>query len=130
MKEPSPQDLTEKEVYKSALENFTKTFNSQVKAGKEKYGTTLKVINGRNPYQDFLQESVDGLQYATQIYLQLQHMIAYVRATDWDDLDLLNSEEFLNFISNVVDNTRILSDEEYNKIKESFIGTTVDEYSC
>lgn len=125
-KEPLPENITDKEVYKTAFNRFSIAYNEQIESGRTKYGTTLKIVNGRNPYNDFLQEFADGLQYVTQIYLQLQHIIAFNRAIDLNDLDLLNSQEFVLFISNIVNNIRILSDEEYNKIKESFIRTTVD----
>lgn len=39
-------------------------------AGKAKYGTTLQTFNGRNAKMDLYQEVLDGIQYATQVWLE------------------------------------------------------------
>ena len=39
-------------------------------AGKAKYGTPLQTFNGRNAEMDLYQEVLDGIQYATQLWLE------------------------------------------------------------
>ena len=64
-----------------ARHNFERTFEHQIQKGYEKYGVTLESFNGRDAYQDFLQEQVDGLQYATQLYLEAKTFAALLAST-------------------------------------------------
>ena len=38
--------------------------------GKAKYGTYLRTRNGRNAINDYLQEQLDAIMYATQAYME------------------------------------------------------------
>tara|TARA_R110002110_G_scaffold198832_3_gene409429 strand:- start:8478 stop:8768 length:291 start_codon:yes stop_codon:yes gene_type:complete len=39
----------------------------RIEFGKKKYGTALHTHNGRDPWIDWLQEQLDGVQYAAQM---------------------------------------------------------------
>ena len=44
----------------------------RIQFGKDKYGTTLMTHNGRDAFQDFLEEMLDGVQYISQCVLEGQ----------------------------------------------------------
>ena len=73
-KEPPPQEgLTL--VWPTAQKRFGGMLDHQVGVGYRKYGTYLRTFNGRDAYGDFLAEQVDGLMYATQLYLEAQTFV-------------------------------------------------------
>ena len=45
-------------------------FEAQFKKGLAKYGTPLYTFNGRDAFEDAMQESVDGLMYLNQLRLE------------------------------------------------------------
>jgi hypothetical protein len=77
-------------VADTAIEKFRQTFDAQVAAGFEKYGTRLQTFNGRNAANDAREEVADLLQYMTQVELErdtlalvLKRMRTYVDEDDW-----------------------------------------------
>lgn len=83
--EPPPQEGLN-DVWSYAHRRFERAFNGQVGAGYTKYGTHLQTFNGRDAYNDFLQEHADGLMYTTQLYMEAGVLAAVVqRAIDLID---------------------------------------------
>lgn len=66
-------------------------FDYQVGAGYRKYRDYLRTMNGRDPYADFLAEQVDGLMYATQLYLEAKAFVDLVARA----VDLFRAEPYL-----------------------------------
>lgn len=58
------------ETAEIGLANFTRAYRKQIEKGRERYKTGLQTFNGRNAYVDLLQEAADGVNYATQLYLE------------------------------------------------------------
>lgn len=56
-------------------------FYAQLYKGEEQHGTVLRTFNGRNAYGDFMQEQIDGLMYATQLYMEALEFVDLTERT-------------------------------------------------
>lgn len=89
--QPPPQaGVTE--VWPFARQNFERQFYGQRRKGFEKYGVHLTNFNGRDSYQDFLQEHVDSLMYATQLYQEARTFV------DWTERAMRLVESFQTYL--------------------------------
>lgn len=80
-------------VWPTAQKRFGGMFDHQIAAGYREYRQYLRTMNGRDAYADFLAEQVDGLMYATQLYLEAQAFVdLVVRAEQLFGWQLVSSE--------------------------------------
>jgi hypothetical protein len=114
MSEPEPTKGTEN-VSPIALASFNTFFSMQVQKGIETYGTTLETANGRSAYNDGLAEAVDLVQYFTQLQMQYQYLLAFLRSQQGKGT-LHESRVFKEVIQSLIDNESDLSDDGYKFI--------------
>ena len=54
------------------LYEVIKDINARSKMGEKKYGTPLRIFNGRNAMMDFYQELLDCVMYVKQVLMEME----------------------------------------------------------
>lgn len=97
-----------KEIWKSAVNRFHSQGEMQFRKGMEKYGVPLVSFNGRNPFQDALEELFDLSQYLEQARCESETVakLFYVYAITEGFFDSL-PEHIKLYLTRVVDGQKI-----------------------
>ena len=61
-------------VFESARATFDEWFQRQYQKGLLKYGTVLTTFNGRDAFEDSMQEAVDLIMYLNQLRIERNRM--------------------------------------------------------
>lgn len=106
-----------------ALAEFTQAFHRQDEYGINKYGGPLQYGNGRDSYNDALEELADATKYITTMAMEQKLLIAFVRFLR--DQKCFPSEVLNDQLYNTIQSQKFISDEEGEALLQQYF-----EESC
>lgn len=74
--QPMPRQDGGEPVFLIAQDAFNDMLDGRTRIGAVRYGRALHTHNGRNPYQDAMEEAVDLWQYLIQARLEHDDLLA------------------------------------------------------